>query len=127
MKLNPDCVRDILLTVEELITDVNSRVLFSAENAQSGRLSAYTHDEIAYHLRQCDMAHYIVGLRHESGARMSVQDLTPQGHQFLADIRSDTLWNHTKSVAAKVGSFSLDALSKIAAGVVTELIKRQLA
>lgn len=126
MKLNPDCIRDILLTIEELITETNQFVVFSSENAQTGRLAAYQHNEIAYHLRQCDMAGYIHGLKYDINGHIKVQDLTPLGHQFLADVRSDTLWNHTKSVAAKVGSFSIDALSKIATGVVTEMIKRQL-
>lgn len=54
-----------------------------------------------------------------------VQDLTPTGHKFIENIRQDTIWNNTKSIAAKVGSKSLDAIMQIASNVITELIKSQ--
>nr|WP_242851552.1 DUF2513 domain-containing protein [Clostridium sp. DMHC 10] len=57
------------------------------------------------------------------GGNCLIHDLSPYGHEFLANIRSDTNWSKTKEIASKVGSFSLDALSKIAVSVVTSLIK----
>lgn len=56
----------------------------------------------------------------------NVADLTPKAHEFLADIRADTVWNDVKAVAAKVGSKSLSALSQIVAAVISEIIKAQL-
>ena len=52
--------------------------------------------------------------------------LSPYGHQFISDIRSDNVWNHVKSLSQKVGSNSLSALIQISSGVITQLIKSQL-
>ena len=53
-------------------------------------------------------------------------DLTYPGHQFLADVRSDTTWNKTKNIAKNVGSESLHVLKDIAVEVVTAAIQNQL-
>lgn len=55
-----------------------------------------------------------------------VQYLSPTGHQFLSDIRSDNNWNKTKEIAKNIGSDSLSALKDIAAGVITAMIQKQL-
>ena len=54
-----------------------------------------------------------------------VYDLTFAGHQFLANVRSDNIWNGVKSVGLKIGSVSLEALTQIASNVITELVKAQ--
>lgn len=54
-----------------------------------------------------------------------IEDLSPSGHQFLADIRSDNNWNKTKSIAKSVGASSLTAIKEIATNVIAELIKAQ--
>ena len=53
-------------------------------------------------------------------------DLTYSGHQFLADIRSDTIWNKTKDTAKTVGTESLHALKDIAVNLVTSTIQNKL-
>ena len=47
------------------------------------------------------------------------------GNQFLANIREDTIWSKTKTVAAKIGSKSLDTLIQISSNVITALIKAE--
>ena len=91
----------------------------------SARLSRYSPDELAYHITQCDLHGYFEEM-HSFVDEYDVSFLSPAGHAFLSDIRSDTVWNHTKTVAGKIGVWSLDALTKIATGVVTEIIKMQL-
>ena len=125
MRLNPDCIRDILLEVEEN-TDLTHSISFKPwSGALPARLSRYSPDELAYHIMQCDLHGYFEEM-HNFVDEYDVSFLSPAGHAFLSDIRSDTVWNHTKTVAGKIGAWSLDALTKIATGVVTELIKTQL-
>ena len=125
MKLNPDCIRDILLQIEES-TDLNTPWEFDDEHEPEGRLSQYTVDEITYHIRQCELSGYVVGCEQNSSG-FSIRYLSPEGHAFLADIRSDSVWNKTKAVAGKIGAWSLDTLTKVATGIITEMIKKQLA
>lgn len=75
---------------------------------------------------QCDCSGLITGVRYyEDGDYIEIDDLAPAGHQFLANVRQDNIWNNTKTIAGKVGSKSLDALIQISSNVITELIKAQ--
>ena len=57
MKLNPDCIRDILLEVEEK-TDLSHVVEFTESEPITGRLARYSRSEIVYHIKQCDLNGY---------------------------------------------------------------------
>lgn len=125
MKLNPDCIRDILLTVE---TECNYNHAFEYEkdSEKSKFLVNYSHDEIVYHIRQCSKSGLIDGLKSfDGGDYLLIGDLSPEGHEFISNIRTDTNWNKTKEIAKNIGSDSLDALRNIAVGVITSLIEHQ--
>ncbi len=123
MKLNPDCVRAILLAVEETV-DSTQIFEYSITEPKNPRLVKYDHNEILYHFRQCSMAGLIIGFQPlESGDSVIIEYLSPEGHQFLANIRQDTIWNNTKTIATQIGSKSLDTLIQISASIITERIK----
>lgn len=122
MKLNPDCIRDILFTVEEN-TSFQTQMNYPVETEYS-RLKAYSIDEVFYHIKQCKLSNLITEVNWFLGGACMIQDLSPKGHEFLANIRSDTNWAKTKEVASNVGSFSLDILSKIAVNIVSSLINK---
>ena len=125
MKLNPDCIRDILLYVEDT-SNFDIYTNYDSSNIPD-ELSEYTHDEIVYHIRQCQMSDLITKVSYyDCGSKISIKDLTPRGHEFLANIESDSLWNTTKEISGKIGSRSLQALIQIATGVITATINKQL-
>jgi len=124
MRLNPDCVRDILLRIEAC-TNLDTIWSYEADNEDDGPLACYSLDEILYHVRQCDLSGYLVNA-HCYESSCDADYLSPAGHAFLADVRSDTVWNHTKTIAGKIGAWSMDTLSKIAGAVIAEIIKKQL-
>ena len=122
MKLNPDCIRDILFVVENNATysnDVSEETIFKKLD------SKYPREEILYHVRQCEHSGLFLKVVHYFGG-FSIQDLSPYGHQFINDIRQDNNWNRTKDIAKNVGSFSLDVLKDISSQVITNLISTQL-
>lgn len=125
MKLNPDCIRDILLVVEANTT-LNEPYNFYSDSL-SDSLSSYSSDEIMYHIKQCELSG-LFGDKvswYMSGDCM-IRFLSPAGHQFLSDVRSDNNWAKTKEIAKNVGSESLSAIKDIATGVITSLIQKQL-
>lgn len=125
MRLNPDLIRDILFSIED-VTDAHTCFEYNKNSPVPKKLKKYTHDEIHYHLQQCAMAGLIVGFRPcDSGDFIIVGDLSPDGHKFLANVRQENIWNSTKEIAAKVGSKSLDTLIQISSNVIIELIKAQ--
>lgn len=124
LKLNPDCIRDILLTVEEN-TGYGTFMNYDADTSYE-YLEAYSHDEVMYHIRQCEFSNLIIKVSYFIGGGCLIHDLSPMGHEFLANIRSETNWNKTKDIAKNVGSYSLDALTKIATSVIANMINSQL-
>ena len=125
MKLNPDLIRDILLTVEDNCDFHHYMEIRSTKNPFEN-LKDYNHEEILYHIKQCSLSNFISGVHYyDNGDCVVIGDLTPYGHEFLENIRNEDNWNQTKHYAKKVGSFSLDILSKIAVSVITKLINSQ--
>lgn len=125
MKLNPDCIRDILITVESM--EYNAAYTLTALSSQ---LPSYSEEELNYHCLQLIDAGLLNAKAINVMGQISPQiwrifDLAYPGHQFLADVRSDTAWNKTKDIAKTVGSESLHALKDIAVGVVTAAIQNQ--
>lgn len=126
MKLNNDCIRDILITIESIEYDS----WYTMEKLDE-LLPDYSYDELQYHCVQLLDAGLIkaqpiqmLGKIYPQISRIT--DLTYSGHQFLADIRSDTNWNKTKEIAKNVGSESLHSLKDIAVAVVTSAIQSHL-
>ncbi len=126
MRLNPDCIRDILLSIED-ITDIQTIWKYQKGNCDFPLLAPYSHTEIVYHVFQCSSAGLITSLNHYDDCEsLTVTDLSPAGHQFLANIRSNNVWNKTKHICTKVGSTSLSALMQISSGIILALIKSEL-
>lgn len=124
MKLNPECIRDILFTIEDE-SSFDDVFNYDGENPQE-RLKKYSPNEVMYHLRQASYSDLITKPQYfYGGYACSVADLTPTGHEFINNIRQDTNWNKTKEVAKSVGSSSLRVLIDISKSVITNLINQQ--
>ena len=123
MRLNPDCVRDILLVVENETTATHRTAYPSKEFDTLDE--KYNPDVVLYHVIQCMEYGYFRDAEHLGHMGILIPDLSPVGHVFLANIRKDNVWNGVKGVAEKVGTTSLSALTQIAGNVITEIIKAQ--
>ena len=92
MKLNVNCIRDILLTVEEEC-DFETPWEYQEDSPPPKFLADYTHKEIVYHINQAQKSDLICGVEYfECGSDIYISDLTPKGHEFLSNIRNDTVW-----------------------------------
>ena len=123
MRLNPDCIRDLLLTIEEKC-DFENQWTYDKNMPLEDRLEKYTRDELSYHLLQCKRSNLIVaGKFYGQGGNLIVYDLSPEGHSFLANVRKDSIWDKTKSIAKeKICSISLAVLTQIAEKLVLSMI-----
>lgn len=111
MRLNPDCLRGVLLTVEEKC-GFNTPWEYERDKFESEYLAELTHEEIIYHIKQADEANLIQGVHYyDGGDDILIFDLTPSGHEFLANIRNDTVW---KKVISKASGASLPILLEVA-------------
>lgn len=111
MKLNPDCLRSILLTIEEKC-NFNVPWTYQKDSFPSEYLTKYTHEEIIYHIKQAQKSNLIDGVHYyDGGISIVISDLTPDGHEFLANIRNDSIW---KKVVSKTSGASLSIVLEVA-------------
>lgn len=126
MKLNPDCIRDVLIWLEENIKVSDES--FSSYHLQDlyDVLPRYKNDEVYYSIYNLFQIHYIEGkfLLLPSGAVKicEIKNITWNGHQFLNTIRPTSIWEATKIGASKLGIMSIHALSVIAMKVAEAVI-----
>jgi hypothetical protein len=123
MKLNPDCVRAVLLEVEDH-SDYMHATEYKYGSTDFKRLKDFSKDEIAYHVQQCELSGLICGIAfYDAGATIDIRDLTPKGHEFLANIRNDTFFNKVKNIGKELGLNSLNDITQIALNCAALIIK----
>lgn len=121
MRLNPDCIRDILFATENN-TGYRKELFLSRNRPLPEELQKYDFKTVAYHSKQCIMAGLITEGNSYVNVEITIGDLTPSGHEFLANIRADNNWSKVKQKAKAVGSESLSVLSQIAGQVIAAML-----
>lgn len=123
MKLNPDCIRDILLYIE---SETDSKKTCIQFDKLTNSLEQYDRNTLHYHINQISKADLVDKVFYADNEPYLISDLSVLGHEFIANIRSNNTWNKTKEIATNVGSFSLKTLRDISVSVISELIKSQI-
>lgn len=123
MKLNNECIRELLLYVEE-----NVYISDDLDIADIDRLN-YTKDELLYTAIKLKEAGYLnatIELDVENYTEVIIHSLTWLGHKFLDNIRDDGVWKKTMGIISKFSSVSIGIIENVAAQVITNLINQQL-
>lgn len=110
MKRDDDYIRQLLLEAEES-DDLYIRAKKSMSSDQE-ELKRYMH------------AQWLS----DAGLLLEVDDcvfrITNQGHDYVAVIRSNTVWNKTKVAASAVGGVTLSMMKDIAIGIAKQELGR---
>lgn len=122
MRRDDDLIRKLMLDLEQS----------SGRITDSHSVEGYTRNEVAYHLAlivKSGLAEGPKPIYPSDGsdptipAAVMVTRLTPEGHDFIADLRDDTVWEEVKERTAKVGgSVSLELLKQVATAVVKQTL-----
>lgn len=124
MKLDIDCVRDVLLEFEEFPLNCHTPYDFKKSIAKHGESA------VEYALAKLNEAGYIrADIRSFQNGLYDyygIFDITFSGHQFLEKIRDNKVWSKTKSMASAAGSRAFDVITQIATSIITEIISRQI-
>lgn len=127
MKLNQDCVRDIMLFIEKNVTF--GMFLHLNDFIESSDLKKYDSKTIKYTLGKLDETKFL----HSNATwidnnlvMFSTGMLTWDGHKFLDTIRDSKVWSTTKSVTEKLASVSMSMIESISAQVISNIIKSQM-
>lgn len=113
MRLNHDCIRDILLFVEENTDDIKESVS-SDELLES---LPYDKNTLFYHIRRMDDANLFDDVDYFGDGIGLVSNLSWNGHCYIDNIRDLTIWEKVKSSANKLVSVSLPILIEKAAEI----------
>ena len=104
MKLDFDCVRDVLLIIESK-TDITEHFAYLGVklNTVIDELPRYSPQDVFYTALKLEEAGLITIYR-ESGMRQApndfvIRDITYEGHHYLNSVRDNGVWNKIKSSA----------------------------
>lgn len=124
MKLNHDCVRDLMLYIEENSSYSNKIDLDTVI------LKNYSTEELLYTADKLIEAHFLDCIRSirysNSLPNIVVKSITFEGHNFLDNIRDNTVWKNTKNILSKFTSTSIAMVGDIASQVISKIISQQL-
>ncbi|OUP02644.1 hypothetical protein B5F36_10465 [Anaerofilum sp. An201] len=125
MRLDAECVRDVLFTIES--ADLRQRITVEWLVAKIER----SFDEVWYTCIKLQEAGYIElksvkQLRSPLPVISVICGLTYQGHEFLNQIRDDTNWAKIKEIGKKAGVVSLGYIAEIAKAVTTSAVTAAL-
>lgn len=117
MKLDANCVRDVLLAVES--APYGQQIdIEKLQNMAPG----WTENELEYTCLKLKEAGYLDAYFDQCLGDVLpylcwINCLTYRGHEFLETIRSDSNWEQVTAIAKKAGIFSLKALADIGKSV----------
>ena len=135
MKINEECVRDVLdylvnnlhlVIVRNIKGDFNSIDLLELMQYFDGE---YTHEDVWYSVYNLEQSGYIEtnNIRENSKsafAHANISNVTHRGHEFYESIKPQSVWKKTKSVISKVGVHTLGFIETVAHDVAVESAKQ---
>lgn len=137
MILNPDCVRDVLLYLETHLNYVDrddcalehNFITFHTIANDLAQEHGYDTNSVNYTIEKLLEARFITSNKQSRGNNntilyATISDITWNGHQFLNNIRQQSIWDATKSGAKKIGATSISALSMIAMEIIKAIVTK---
>lgn len=126
MKLNVDCVRDILLVIES--AGFNETLTLSE---LVKKLPKHSRDEIHYTCVKLYEGKFInAELKPYPGKAIpmitEIKSLTYEGHKFIDTVRDNTIWKKTKNTISDIASVSFSILQSVASQLIMDAISGKL-
>lgn len=134
MQLNYDCVRDVMLKLEELLT-IEYKDYFDFSSVSIGDIhkslldKKYSIEDIFYTVHNLYQANYIEANTisfDDELVEYVIFNITFEGHQFLQNIRPKMVWDKSKSVIKNIGTISIDIIKSVSSTVISDTIKHYL-
>ncbi|MGN1134703.1 MAG: DUF2513 domain-containing protein [Oscillospiraceae bacterium] len=97
MRLNADCVRVVILTIENNLGF--GKIMRFSELMSYPLVQSFTRDDVEYSLQQLTAENMIdCKIRRYLGNNFdySIMDVTPEGHKLCDSLRNDSFWEKIK-------------------------------
>ena len=118
MKLNYDCVRDVLLYLENNLS-LNNSITFPSDIKES-LLLKYSKDDVLYTVKILLNKKLILGADNFNHATANIESLSFDGHSFLDNIRDNQVWSKSKKILSAFKSVSIEIISQVATNVINK-------
>lgn len=121
MKLNQECIRDLLIYLEDNLSYTNT------VNINSLSLKDYSQEDLIYTADKLTEANYINCIRCK-GYEIPIivaKSITYDGHKFIDNIRDNKVWAKTRGILKGFESLSVEIISETASKVITNIINQQ--
>ena len=92
MKLNLDCIKDVMVFLEDNLTDDNAFV----PNQIYESLEKYSYEDVEYTVKALLSEKWIAGIVQEIGGLYIVKSITPDGHNYLNAIKDESIYKIIK-------------------------------
>lgn len=120
MKLNHECIRDLMLYLEKNLS-YNNEITINDINELD-----YMSEELLYTSERLIEAGYIKAhiqsYISDEFPTIYVQAITYSGHELLDNIRDNSVWNKIKNKISGLASVSVPIINSVASTVISELI-----
>ena len=135
MKVNEDCIRDILLYLSvnltlDLSENKNIYNQISVLELMKDLSDEYTKEDIVYSVNILYQAGYIMGINLEqkniSLSRLKIVNITNKGHVFSQNVGNPSVWDKTKKIISKVGNHTLNFIEDVAHDIAVETSKEMV-
>lgn len=100
MKFDPNCVRELLLLVE------NGDILIH----EGFTIGNYEFNEISSCADKCNRAGLFIGYEEYIDRSVYIEDLSISGHQILAEIRDNSRWKQFLKTAKPIALSCIESL-----------------
>ena len=130
MRINENCMRDILIYCADNLTYEKEPESSIAVNVNLQQLydnfdKSYDEKDIMYSVMKLAEVGFIkISNVYPNDAnyinRCRIMDITFRGHQFLDSIRPEPIWDKTKTVIGKVGVHTLNFIENVAHDIAVE-------
>ena len=134
MTLNYDCIRDVLLYLEDMLGYTDNQVAMTHKrltiSSVVNELTSYTKEDVQYTIEKLFEAKFIriINISIDNQRYIVngyIDDITWDGFNFLNNIREKSIWEATKQGAKKVGAMSISAISMISFEIVKAIVTNQ--
>lgn len=141
MKINPNCVRDVMMFLEDnlsveqgpgkiMFVSVSLNKILSNEDIRV----TYSWEEITYSLFQLIEDGYIVSNCNPTERKIhyelkigDILYITPKGHKFISSIKDKEAWaNKISPLFSKLGSVSLSVIETVASGITSAMLDKYI-
>ena len=120
MRLNPECVRTVLIICEQNLNNHN-KVRFGTDFNTYNNI--FSGDELQYTSKKLIEGKLLNG-RSIGNIETEINEITWEGHKLLDNVRDDLVWVSVINKVQKLSSVSISVLSQIAQQTVLDIIKK---